>query len=121
MPIAVAAGVLLTIILYVSSSAQDVTVRKVMPLPQGGFSEGTPPARLPSEAVTVLNVYGSLFFAGARTLSEVLPSPQGASRPVVVLRLRGRTKVGATLIEVLDEVRGCFGRGGRAAIPERSG
>jgi sulfate permease, SulP family len=48
-------------------------------------------------------VYGSLFFAGARTLAEMLPSPAGASRPVVVLRLRGRTRAGATLIDVLDE------------------
>ena len=53
--------------------------------------------------MTVLDVYGSLFFAGARTLGEALPSPEGATRPVVVLRLRGRTRVGATLIEVLDD------------------
>ncbi|MDB6030917.1 MAG: sulfate transporter, partial [Verrucomicrobiales bacterium] len=103
MPMAVAAGVLLTMILYVSSSAHDVRVRAIIPLPQAGFSEAKPPTCLPGEAVTVLNVYGSLFFAGARTLSEALPSPQGANRPVVVLRLRGRTRVGATLIEVLDE------------------
>jgi SulP family sulfate permease len=103
MPMAVAAGVLLTMILYVSSSAHDVRVRAIIPLPQGGFSEAKPPTCLPGEAVTVLNVYGSLFFAGARTLAEALPSPQGANRPVVVLRLRGRTRVGATLIEVLDE------------------
>jgi SulP family sulfate permease len=48
-------------------------------------------------------VYGSLFFAGARTLADTLPSPVGASRPVVVLRLRGRTRAGSTLIDVLDE------------------
>ena len=32
-----------------------------------------------------------------------MPSPEGAKRPVVILRLRGRTRVGATLIEVLDD------------------
>lgn len=40
-----------------------------------------------------------LFFAGA---TETLPSPVGASRPVVVLRLRGRTRARPTLIDVLD-------------------
>jgi MFS superfamily sulfate permease-like transporter len=55
-----------------------------------------------TRTVTVLEVAGSLFFAGARTLGEALPSPAGATRPVVVLRLRDRTRVGATLIEVLD-------------------
>ena len=101
-PLAVAAGVLLTVVLYLASSASDVTVRALTPLGDGRFSEGEPPARLPSHAVTVLDVYGSLFFARARTLLEALPSPSGATRPVVALRLRGRTRVGATLIEVLD-------------------
>jgi SulP family sulfate permease len=102
-PQAVAAGVLLTIVLYLASSASDVTVRALTPLGDGRFSEGMPPQRLPSNAVTVLDIYGSLFFAGARTLEEALPSPEGTTRPVVVLRLRGRTRAGATLIEVLDE------------------
>ena len=51
----------------------------------------------------MLDVYGSLFFAGAQTLREALPSPAGASRPVVVLRLRGRTRIGATLSHWLDD------------------
>ena len=102
-PVAVGAGVLLTVVLYLASSASDVRVRALVPAGDGRFSEGDPPARLPSNSVTVLDVYGSLFFAGARTLREALPSPEGAMRPAVVLRLRGRTQVGATLIEVLDE------------------
>lgn len=102
-PQAVGVGVLLTSVLYLFSSAKDVAVRALIPLGDGRFSEGKPPARLPSNAVTVLDVYGSLFFAGARTLEDALPSPRGTTRPVVVLRLRGRTRVGATLIEVLDE------------------
>ncbi len=53
--------------------------------------------------MTVLGVTGSLFFAGARTLADALPTPRGATRPVVVLRLRGRTEVGATLVDVLDD------------------
>jgi SulP family sulfate permease len=102
-PVAVGAGVLLTVVLYLSSSASDVRVRALVPAGGGCFSESDPPASLPSNSVTVLDVYGSLFFAGARTLLEALPNPKGATRPPVVLRLRGRTQVGATLIEVLDD------------------
>lgn len=102
-PHAVAVGVLLTSILYLFASAKDVAVRALVRLDDGRFSEEAAPARLPSNAVTVLDVYGSLFFAGARTLEDALPRPEGTSRPVVVLRLRGRTQVGATLIEVLDD------------------
>jgi sulfate permease, SulP family len=102
-PVAVGAGVLLTIVLYLRSSASDVTVREIIRLDDGRHAESDPPAQLASNTVTVLDVDGSLFFAGARTLQEVLPSPVGATRPVVVLRLRGYTHVGATLIDVLDE------------------
>jgi SulP family sulfate permease len=102
-PVAVGIGVGLSIVLYVASSASDVAVRAVVRRQDGSLVETAPPARLPDDRVTVLNVYGSLFFAGARTLRESLPEPADASRPVVVLRLRGRTRVGSTLIEVLDE------------------
>jgi sulfate permease, SulP family len=102
-PMAVAIGVLLTIILYLKSSASDVNVRELIRLEDGRVAEAAPPDKLRSDHVTVLDVDGSLFFAGARTLSDVLPSPSGATRPVVILRMRGYTRVGATLIEVLDE------------------
>lgn len=101
-PLAVGVGVALAVVLYLASSASDVAVRALVPTSDGSFAEDAPPRRLPSNAVTVLDVYGSLFFAGARTLAETLPNPRGATRPVVVLRLRGRSRVGATLIDALD-------------------
>jgi SulP family sulfate permease len=69
----------------------------------GRFVEHDPPTTLPSEAVTVLDVYGSLFYAGARTLQSRLPDPTGTRHPVVLLRLRGRTTLGATLFTVVAE------------------
>jgi sulfate permease, SulP family len=50
-----------------------------------------------------LDVYGSLFFAGARTLEARLPDPLDTHRPAVVLRLRGRTNLGATFFKVLGD------------------
>jgi sulfate permease, SulP family len=102
-PVAVAVGVLVSGVLYLASAASDVKVQAITRLDDGHYTEASPPSHLPSHAVIVLDIYGSLFFAGARTLMEALPSPVGAKRPVVVLRLRGRTRVGATLIEVLDQ------------------
>lgn len=102
-PIAVAVGVGLAIVLYLASSASDVKVQALVPTGDGRFVESDPPERLPSNEVTVLHVYGSLFFGGARTLEDILPSPEGATRPAVILRVRGRDRVGATLIETLDE------------------
>ncbi len=101
-PAAVGVGVLLTLVLFVASSATNVTVRALVREPDGRIRESDPPLRLPSLQTTTLNVYGSLFFAGARKLEEVLPDPDGSIRPAVVIRLRGRRRLGATLIEVLD-------------------
>ena len=113
-PAAVGVGVLLTLVLFVISSANDVTVRALARSADGRLRECDPPARLPSGATTTLDVYGSLFFAGARKLEELLPDPVGAVRPAVVLRLRGRRRLGATLIEVLDTYAGRVERvGGR--------
>lgn len=52
--------------------------------------------------MTVLDIYGSLLFAGARTLEVRLPDPAGAVRPAVVLRLRGRTALTSTALKVLE-------------------
>ncbi len=85
-----------------------------MERPDWRIEERTPPKDLPSERVTVLDVYGHLFYAGARTLERLLPAPRGARNPVVVLRLRGRTTLDATLVEVLsnyaDKLREADGR-----------
>jgi sulfate permease, SulP family len=67
------------------------------------LGEGPAPPALPSRAVTVLDVYGSLLLAGARTLQSRLPDPTGAELPVVVLRLRGRSTLGATGLIVLAD------------------
>jgi SulP family sulfate permease len=52
--------------------------------------------------VTLLNVVGSVFFAGARSLEELLPSPAESESPVVILRLRGQQRIGSTFLNVVD-------------------
>lgn len=99
---AVAIGVVLSALLYVTGAATDVVLVEQRERPGGSIEEHRPRRDLASDAVTVLHVYGHLFYAGARTLEQQLPTACGARNPVVVLRLRGRTQVGATLVEVLS-------------------
>jgi SulP family sulfate permease len=61
-PVAVGVGVGLSVVLAVSSAASDVKIHEVIRLPDGRFAQAEPPARLPSDKVTVLEVVGSLFF-----------------------------------------------------------
>jgi SulP family sulfate permease len=104
---AVGIGVVLSALLYLNKSSTDVSVVELVERPDGRIEERKPPRELPANSVTVLDVYGHLFYAGARTLERLLPGPphqgqdQRPQHPVVILRLRGRSTVGATLVEVL--------------------
>jgi SulP family sulfate permease len=100
---AVGLGVLISALLYVARASTDVSVVELIRRPDGRLEERTPPERLPGGKVTVLDIYGHVFFAGARTLERLLPPPGEERRPVVILRLRGYTVLGATMINVLSD------------------
>ncbi len=99
---AVAIGVALSALLYVYASASDVSIVELITLPDGRIEERKPGAGLDSDRVMVLDVYGHLFFAGARTFEGLLPKVEGSRNAAVVLRLRGRTAIGATLTDVIS-------------------
>jgi sulfate permease, SulP family len=99
-PVAVGVGVVLSLLLQLNREALDLRVTELDVLPNGDLREHAPGTSLESESVTVLDVHGSLLFAGARTLQARLPDPSAADRPVVVIRLRGRTAMGATFVAV---------------------
>lgn len=102
-PVAVGVGVIVTILFFLSSSASDVRINQLVKREDGKIIEEPPPKTLTSNSITILNVEGSLYFAGARTLFDELPKVGEATNPVVILRLRGYSRAGATLIDVLDE------------------
>jgi len=101
--VAVALGVVLSALLFLSHTASAVTIVELIRHPNGRIEERAAPRHLPSGAITVLDVYGDLFYAGARTFERLLPLPRGTDRPVVVVRLRGQGTLGATLIDVLGQ------------------
>lgn len=112
--VAVGVGVALSLLLQLNRETMDLRVVELIPREDGRFEEKPAPRTLPSDRVTVLDVYGSLFFAGARTLQARLPEVGGAARPAVVLRLRGRTSLGATFFRILatyaERIGGAGGR-----------
>jgi SulP family sulfate permease len=100
---AVGIGVALSLLLQLNQEALDLKVVQLVPAGDGRWTEGPPPRRLPSNRATALDIYGSLFYAGSRTLRLRLPDPTGSEAPAVVLRLRGRTTVGATFGKVVAD------------------
>jgi SulP family sulfate permease len=99
---AVFLGVFLSILGYFFSSADDVRLVELVPLGDGRYQEQPAPAQLSSNSITLLQAYGNLFFAAVAKLEERLPSPEGAERPVVILRLRQQSQIASTLLELLE-------------------
>jgi SulP family sulfate permease len=110
---AVGIGVALSFLLNINREALDVRIVELVAGEDGSVSEKPAPAVLRSNQIVVLNVYGSLFYAGARTFESSLPRVVDAEKPVVIVRIRGRMVVGATAFSVLS--------GYAALLEERGG
>ncbi len=108
MPIqyAVMLGVIVSILQYVYSSSLDVRVVELARADDGTYAEQSAPEVLPDGRVTVLDIYGSVFYAGADIISGLLPAAIGSHRPAAVIRLRGRTDVGSTFLGIVERYRG---------------
>ncbi len=99
---AVLAGVGLSVILHVVRQSNQVTIKRWRLDPDGNLIETDPPTQLPAGEVVALQPYGTLFFAAAPVLESQLPAPAAISlNSVVILRLRGRTDLGTTFMDVL--------------------
>lgn len=99
---AVFLGVALSFVVHVARASADIEVKEVVPEADGLFTEQPAPAQLDDDSITVLHVWGHLFFSGAFTLQEHLPEAGDAKRAVVILRLRGRSQIGSTFIRVIE-------------------
>lgn len=99
--VAVLVGVVGSIVFHIYKASVDVQLMELVLKDDGSAVEQAPPSRLPDGRVTVLDFYGSAFFASASVLRDRLPDARGTHRAAVVLRLRGRRELGSTFIEVL--------------------
>ncbi|MGA7758462.1 MAG: SulP family inorganic anion transporter [Ilumatobacteraceae bacterium] len=100
---AVGLGVIVSLLLQLNQGIADLRVVELRRRDDGRFEELPAPQVAPDRQVVVIDAYGSLLYAGARTLQLRLPDPSGSTQPVVVLRLRGRLSLGATFAAVLAD------------------
>ncbi len=107
---AVLFGVALSILLHAIRQSNKVVVTQWVLQPQGFPLEQPPPKQLASGQITVLHIYGSLFFAAAKNIEEMLPSVGHATHAVVAINLRGKSEIGSTFVNVLQRYSEQLGR-----------
>ncbi len=99
---AVFVGMAVSTLLHVFQSSNKVSVVE-FELVEGGFPiEREPSKQLAAQKLTVLYVYGNIFFAAAPAFEAQLPQVNDASGAAVILLLRGRDEIGSTFIGVLQ-------------------
>jgi SulP family sulfate permease len=113
---AVLAGVAISTIQYIASASLDVKIRRLVRQGEGRFSEEDPPERVPDGEVTILDIYGSIFYAAADVIADKLPDVRDAQGAVLVLRLRGRGEVGSSAIGLFRRYATDLQRGGGALL-----
>jgi sulfate permease, SulP family len=100
---AVFLGVLLSILVhFFVTSSHEVRMTLLTLNADGTATEGAAPTELPSNAVTVLEIFGDMAVAGAETLEAQLPAVKQAERPVVIVRMRAQDSVGSSFIAVVE-------------------
>ena len=89
---AVLLGMVLSIVLHVFRQSNKVVVTQWVLVPGGFPVERPAPKQLPSNQLTLLQIYGSLFFAAAKNLEEMLPAVDQTNHAVVAIGLRGQER-----------------------------
>ena len=98
---AVLVGVGISMILYIANQSNQVVIKQWV-LVDGRLRETDAPAEVASDTALILQPYGSLFFASAPVFEDKLPTVTDKTKnSVVVLRLRGRSDLGSTFMDVL--------------------
>ena len=92
----------LSVILHVVRQSNQVTVKRWRLDPDGNLIETDPPAQLPADEVVALQPYGKPVLRGRAGTRITAPGRRRAGlNSVVILRLRGRTDLGTTVMDVL--------------------
>ena len=103
---AVFIGIVLSILDFVYTAAQDIQVVELVEKRDGVFTERPCPETLPDNSITILYAWGALFFASARTIEDLLPKADEAQHAIVILRMHGRSRIGSTYVQILERYAG---------------
>lgn len=98
---AVLVGVGSSMLLYIVRQGTQISLQRLQIDDDDHVIDAEVPETVPPATVLILEPVGSLFFAAAAAFEAMLPAvTEDSAASVVIIRLRGRDDVGATLIDV---------------------
>lgn len=104
--VAIYTGILLSLILYMLTSAINFQLSSLLPIEEDKFEERHSPEKLQKDKVTILQIRGNFYFASVFGLEEKLPRIDDCSNAVVIIRLRGRSSISNTFLNLLKKYNG---------------
>lgn len=100
---AVLLGVVLAVLLFFAQQSNQVEVKAWKWEPGDLPVEYDAPETIPSNEVTVIVTYGSIFFATAPIIEEKLPAvTDDTYNAVIIMALRSEEDLGSTFLEVIE-------------------
>jgi SulP family sulfate permease len=96
-------GVVLSLLLHIYTSSLQVRVMQLVPVGDDDIEERPAPAELPSNQATVLQFYGSPYFAAVSRRKQLIPLTEKAQNAVLILNLRREDYVGSTYLNWLED------------------
>ncbi len=110
-------GVAFSGVLYIYRTSLSVRLAEVIRHDNFRYEEIPAPKELQSRKIAIIAFYGSLFYASARIVEDMLPNPEHAERPVVIFRMHSQNDVSATFIGVMDRyAKTIQAKGGRLIL-----
>ena len=114
--VAIFTGVILSLLLYTFESVNKVKVVQLVRTDDGHWETRSAPDKLTSNQITVIQIYGNVYFADVYSADDLLPSYEGATNAVLIYSMRGRESIDLTVINYAQKLTKKYQESGNRLI-----
>jgi SulP family sulfate permease len=102
--VAIFTGVILSLLMFTFESVKKVKAVELVLRDDGHWDTRPTPEELTSDEITVIQIYGNIYFADVYSADDLLPSYEQATNAVLIYSMRGRESIDLTTIEYIKKL-----------------
>jgi SulP family sulfate permease len=102
--VAIFTGVILSLLMFTFESVKKVKAVELVLRDDGHCDTRPTPEELTSDEITVIQIYGNIYFADVYSADDLLPSYEQATNAVLIYSMRGRESIDLTTIEYIKKL-----------------